>query len=183
MNSNTRDVNALLERARKGYIDWNWNEDDPKKLAEHFQKLVGIVKAVYNNRLPFDPDRAYDPGALYEYDDYLPRCDPEAAKILKETIRSKVLGQDDPRALRAVEVLREAFYHANKPQSGFQAIGRPPELQQLVAATCLDIFTTYACGANGSDVTSQAAQLLRQLCPQLQVNVLADVATGILCAE
>ena len=180
MSSNPRDGDASLEKARLAYLDWGFNLDEQRRTAEHFQKYVGVVKAVYN-RLPFDAERPRnDPGALYEYDEYLQRYDDEAASILRKPIRSRALGQDDIRALRAQEVVREAFFYAYKQHWGFQAIGRPPELQQLIAATCNDVFTIYAAGYS-DPVASHSAQLLRQLCPQLQVNLLADVATGILC--
>ena len=174
-----RDGDAFLERVRAAHFQWNCEPEDLKEATDQFQKLVALVKAVYNNRLPFDLENAHDPGALFEYDEYLQQLQSKDGKLLKEGIRTKVLSQDDPRAVRSQEVLREAFFYAYKQRWGFEAIGRPPELQQLIAATSLDIYTSFAC--TNQETVSSSARLLRQLCPQLQVNLLADVATGILC--
>jgi hypothetical protein len=168
-----------LEKARAAYVEWHCEGDDPKEASEQFQKLVSLVKAVYGSRLPFDLERANDPGALFEYDEYLQQSRTQDGGILHESIKTKLLSQDDPRALRSQEVLREAFFYAQKERWGFEAIGRPPELQQLIAASCLELYTLFAC-VHEKAVTD-SARLFRQLSPQLQVNLLADVATGILC--
>jgi hypothetical protein len=84
---------------------------------------------------------------------------------------------------RHQETLRHAAWLAHAPRRGFAALGRPPELQQLVAATCLDLYNRHACHNDWTDThDSQAkAKLWMQLCPQLRINVLADVAVGLLC--
>ncbi len=80
---------------------------------------------------------------------------------------------------------------------GFQGLGRPKELQQLVSRTCGRLLELTAVGSHsGYNATDgvvhhrlQAAvkvpmpQLLKMLHPQLQLRLFAEVAVGICCSR
>jgi hypothetical protein len=51
-----------------------------------------------------------------------------------------------------------------------------------VASTCLDLYSRHAVSRDHThEDSSHLAQLWSRLCPQLRINVLADVAVGLLC--
>ena len=171
-----------LARVREAYLQKRCTDgEDPKEEAKQFEHLVQIVKGTFSGRLPFS--NVDDPGAHYEYNLYLKQCDKKARKVLEEALRISGLNTsfspDDLRCLRSQEELRELYWRACSPARGFQALGRPPELQQLIASCCMDVFAMSACkGIHGE---TPQCELIRGLVPHLQVNLLAEVAAGILC--
>jgi hypothetical protein len=138
--------------------------------------------------LPFSSP--WDPGASLEFNKILLQLNPQRgeeahAQISLGHSSRGHLAADDPRVERHQEILRHAAWLAHAPRRGFAALGRPPELQQLVAATCLDLYNCTACRNDWADLDdmhdSYKARLWMQLCPQLRMNALADVAIGLLC--
>jgi hypothetical protein len=148
---------------------------------QQFKHLTQLVKDVYGG-YPFNK---LDPGFLPEIE-HLTQYDATAREEFSIPLNTdkdkKSLARDDVRLVRAQEILRDAYYIAYTPKRGFKGIGRPPELQQLVAATCSGIYVSHALrpAIRGP---SRGAELLSKLSPHLRITLLAEVAAGILCTR
>jgi len=134
-------------------------------------------------RMPFDDPT--DPGAAYEYGNVLMGINPGIERLItKKPFLNHPKGSivAEHRLRLAEEMLRQANWLAHAPRRGFAALGRPPELQQLVASTCLDLYSRHAVSRDHThEDSSHLAQLWSRLCPELRINVLAGVAVGLLC--
>ena len=151
------------------------------RAVSQFKQSVQLLRET-GTKLPWDSWE--DPGAHYEYDFYLKYVadgNGSVANILNEPLDiCKRCSPHDLRLIRARESLRDACHLAHTPKRGFKGIGRPPELQQLVAASCIE---AYACHLLYPTVwgVGRGCRLLARLSPHLRITLLAEVAAGILC--
>ena len=154
----------------------------PQYYAAGDASQLAVVPAKPQHKLTFC--HACPSQCHYEYDMFLKNYCEKSETILSTTINvDKVKGgreasNTDLRFLRAQESLREAYCMAFNPNRGFKGIGRPPELQQLIAATCMSMYSSNLVFHDPQPIHSA---LMDELCPHLRVTLLAEVASGILC--
>jgi hypothetical protein len=131
-----------LKLVQTAYVLTNRSVDRREAdILQQFKHVVYVVNKTYK-ALPWDNED--DPGALYEFDTFLKNCNHQANSLLTEALNvEKPQLPHDLRLLRAQEALREAFHVAYSSKRGFRGIGRPPELQQLIAVTCLDVYAAH----------------------------------------
>ena len=174
---------TVLERVKEVYLTKIHADPGANKEEEEqqFKRITQLVKDVYCG-YPFNK---LDPGCFCEIE-HLCAYDDTAIKERQEPLNAdkhkggKGLSRDDVRLLRAQEILRDVYYLAYTSKRGFKGIGRPPELQQLIASTCNSIYGSHIMYPDIRG-TSREAELLKKLSPHLRATLLAEVASGILC--
>ena len=134
-----REVDLKLVQA--AYLLKNRSDRSPAEVLVEFDHVVNLVNKTYKT-LPWD--NKDDPGAYYECECILRTYTPQTTALLTDIVElNKRHAPHDLRLIRARESLREAYHVAYSNRRGFRGIGRPPELQQLIAATCIDVYASH----------------------------------------